>query len=283
MLMKCKGSFDCEVASPGEATSSLRMTLVCLFAQSDSVFMTWIKICGMTNLEDAMIAVDAGADAVGFVFYEKSPRCVSVETAREICGQLPERVEKIGVFVTSDRRNPWDVSREAGLTGVQQYLSAEKREGPQLAKGTDMSLLPKDARMLIALPMAAVGSDENQIESLASGFRNWGKNLPQEASATLGTLKTIVLDSGSLQTPGGTGKTFGWSKAVPLAEAMRANHMNLVVAGGLTPGNVGDAIEILKPWGVDVVSGVEARPGKKDPEKVRAFVRAVREMDARIA
>jgi phosphoribosylanthranilate isomerase len=92
-------------------------------------------------------------------------------------------------------------------------------------------------------------------------------------------MNTIVLDSGDLGTPGGTGKTFDWDKAVPIAEEMRRAGVNLVVAGGLTPGNVGEAMGILRPWGVDVVSGVEARPGKKDPEKVRAFVKAVREMD----
>jgi phosphoribosylanthranilate isomerase len=92
---------------------------------------------------------------------------------------------------------------------------------------------------------------------------------------------TFVLDSGDLRNPGGTGKTFDWEKAVPISEGMRQGGVRLVVAGGLTPSNVVEAMEILKPWGVDVVSGVEASPGKKDPEKVRAFVRAVREMDRR--
>jgi len=92
-------------------------------------------------------------------------------------------------------------------------------------------------------------------------------------------LDRIVLDSGDLRQPGGTGNTFDWNKAVLIAEGMRQGGVKLIVAGGLTPANVGDAIGVLKPWGVDVASGVEARPGKKDPEKVRAFVRAVRETD----
>jgi len=87
------------------------------------------------------------------------------------------------------------------------------------------------------------------------------------------------LDSGNLRQPGGTGHPFDWKKARGLAEGVRKEGLKLVVAGGLTPENVGEAIEILRPWGVDVVSGVEARPGKKDAEKVRAFVKAVREMD----
>ena len=87
--------------------------------------MTWIKICGMTNLEDALSAVEAGADAVGFVFYEKSPRNISVEAAREIVGKLPENVEKIGVFVPGEEFDPMDVLRHAELTGIQTYISEE--------------------------------------------------------------------------------------------------------------------------------------------------------------
>src|SRR3954463_4200414 len=83
--------------------------------------MTWVKICGMTNLEDALVAVDAGADAVGFVFYEKSPRCVTVETAREIVEKLPESVEKIGVFVGSDAESVLSAKARAGLTAAQIY------------------------------------------------------------------------------------------------------------------------------------------------------------------
>src|SRR5208282_5919097 len=94
-------------------------------AQDDKVEMTWIKICGMTNLEDALTAVDAGADAVGFVFYEKSPRNITVEAAREIVEKLPEGVEKIGVFVDWGDLDPMRVLLEAGLTGTQSYLSPE--------------------------------------------------------------------------------------------------------------------------------------------------------------
>ena len=96
-------------------------------------------------------------------------------------------------------------------------------------------------------------------------------------------MDTIVLDSGELRLPGGTGKTFDWKKAVPVGEGMRKGGVKLVVAGGLTAENVGEAIGTLRPWGVDVVSGVEARPGKKDPEKLRAFVKAVRAADRKVS
>jgi phosphoribosylanthranilate isomerase len=241
--------------------------------------MTWVKICGMTNLEDSLTAVDAGADAVGFVFYEKSPRNVSVEAAREIVEKLPEGVEKIGVFVHGGELNPLDVLLEAGLTGTQTYASQAGERGNGGLKGFDMSLLPKKARFLTALPMHFVGEDENGIRKLASGFANWGKNLPKGMSLPTGLLDTFMLDSGDLRTPGGTGKTFNWEKAVPIAEGMRQGRLKLVVAGGLTSENVSRAIGILKPWGVDVASGVEATPGKKDPDKIRAFVKAVRDAD----
>ncbi len=241
--------------------------------------MTWVKICGMTNLEDALTAVEAGADAVGFVFYEKSPRNISVEAAREIVEKLPERVEKIGVFVNGGELDPVEVLLHAGLTGTQTYSSAgsgASRGGGTRAIGA--SLLPKRARFMKALPMRFVGDDEEGVHSLASDFAKWGKNIPEDFPTPIpeGRMDTFVLDSGDLLQPGGTGKTFDWKRAVPIAEGMRQGGVKLVVAGGLTAENVREAIGILRPWGVDVVSGVEARPGKKDPEKVRAFVKAVR-------
>jgi phosphoribosylanthranilate isomerase len=235
----------------------------------------------MTNLEDALTAVEAGADAVGFVFYEKSPRNVSVEAAREIVEGLPESVEKIGVFLHGDELDPADVLLQIGLTGIQTYMSGEGHNRQGGVKGIGAALRPKRARFLMALSMKLVGEKEGEIQRVASSFAKWGKNLPEGFSIPEGLLDTFVLDSGDLRQPGGTGKTFDWEKAVPIAEGMRQGGVKLVVAGGLTPENVGEAIGTLKPWGVDVVSGVEASPGKKDPEKVRAFVRAVRQADRR--
>jgi phosphoribosylanthranilate isomerase len=240
--------------------------------------MTWVKICGMTNLEDALCAVEAGADAVGFVFCAKSPRNVSVDTARQIIEQLPEETEKIGVFIHGEH-DPTDILFKSGLTGTQTYISGEGNDRGVSGRAIGMGLLPKKARFMMAVPMKFMGNDEEQIQASASNFAKWGKNIPGEVSIPDGLLSTFVLDSGDVALPGGTGKIFDWRKAVPIAEGMRQGGVKLVVAGGLTPANVGEAISILQPWGVDVVSGVEASPGKKDPEKVRAFVRAVREID----
>jgi phosphoribosylanthranilate isomerase len=242
--------------------------------------MTWIKICGMTNLEDALTAVDAGADAVGFVFYEQSPRNITVEAAREIVEKLPEDLEKIGVFVNGSNVDSTRVLLEAGLTGTQSYVSMDSAGKSRAVSALEVSLLPKRARFLMALPMKLFG-DKEEIQKVELDFANIGRNRPKEFSIPEGLMDTFVLDSGDLQMPGGTGKTFDWEMAVPIAEAMRRDGVKLVVAGGLTAKNVALAIRILRPWGVDVVSGVEARPGKKDSEKVRAFVRAVREMDRR--
>jgi phosphoribosylanthranilate isomerase len=240
--------------------------------------MTWVKICGMTNLEDALTAVEAGADAVGFVFYEKSPRNISVEAAREIVEKLPERVEKIGVFVTGSEPEPFEVVFPAGLTGIQSYFPAESGAASGSTKATGRSLFPGRTRFLMALPERFFDGNEG-IRRLASTFANWKKNMPEGVSLPEGLMDTIVLDSGDLRQPGGTGRTFDWKKAVPIADGMRQGGVRLVVAGGLTAENVTEAIDILQPWGVDVASGVEAMPGKKNPEKIRAFVSAVREFD----
>ena len=220
--------------------------------------MTWVKICGMTNLDDALVAVDAGADAVGFVFYEKSPRCVTVETAREICAKLPEGVEKVGVFVNQQEDTLVSVADRAGLTTVQMHGD---NEDPRVA---DLVVKCKPrVKVLAAISMRRPNPTGRAMM--------WHPD----------SVDAFLVDSGTASNHGGTGELFDWAAAVPvLDDIKRVAH--IVAAGGLTPGNVGNAIEVLKPWGVDVVSGVEASPGKKDPEKVRAFVRAVRETDRRL-
>jgi len=122
--------------------------------------MTWVKICGTTNLEDALTAVEAGADAVGFVFYEKSPRNITVEAARAIVEKLPESVEKIGVFVNGGQLDPARVLLEVGLTGLQSYLSVENGGRRSVGSVLEVSLLPKRARFLMALPMRLFGDKE---------------------------------------------------------------------------------------------------------------------------
>jgi phosphoribosylanthranilate isomerase len=219
--------------------------------------MTWVKICGMTNLEDALVAVEAGADAVGFVFYEKSPRCVSVETAREIVEKLPEKIDRIGVFVNEKPERVSAIADQAGLTAVQfhgdEYLAPEHYS------------VNRDVFFCVPASEAAARLQGN------------GPFSPAQFPAVTG----ILIDSGTAEKRGGTGEAFSWAEARGLVSALASKH-RVIVAGGLNSTNVGEAIELLHPWGVDVVSGVEAQPAKKDPGKVRAFVRAVREVDQRV-
>ena len=220
--------------------------------------MTWVKICGMTNLEDALVAVDAGADAVGFVFYEKSPRCVSVETAREIVEKLPESVEKVGVFVNEQEDFICSVSENTGITAVQMHGD---NEDPHVAD------LVVRRRPTIKV-LAAISMHQPDPQGWAM---RWHPD----------SIQAFLLDSGNASKHGGTGVPFDWAATMDRLNVIRRLG-RIVAAGGLTPLNVGEAIRMLKPWGVDVASGVEERPGKKDPEKVRAFVRAVRESDRKV-
>ncbi len=227
--------------------------------------MTWVKICGITNSEDAQTAVAAGADALGFVFYEKSPRNIDPGAAREIVDKLPEEMEKVGVFVVGSDLE-WDhIFRRVGLTAVQHQFSFATK-APQ-------------GSPIVSLPVSPFLGDEQALKSLAADFAHLWPEVQGQPPVPDGVFDTFFLDSGSQQHPGGTGQPFDWEKAVPIAEAMRQGGLKLVVAGGLTPSNVGEAIRILKPWGVDVSSGVEERPGKKDAEKVRSFIAAVRQIE----
>jgi phosphoribosylanthranilate isomerase len=219
--------------------------------------MTWVKICGITNLEDAQVAVDAGADALGFVFYEKSPRRVDPETAREIVAKLPPKVEKVGVFVNDPLDEVRETAQKAGLTIVQ-------ISGDQVSSGLSEWIEKSDAKTLLPKLIFTVAA-----ERLESGGILVSKDVSKTAYA-------VLVDSGSAAVPGGTGKKFDWNSASGMIASLSLV-CPTIVAGGLTPANVAEAIRLFQPFGVDVASGVEARPGKKDPAKVTAFVHAARE------
>src|SRR5229473_1353795 len=197
--------------------------------------MTWTKICGITNLEDALTAVDAGADALGFVFYESSPRRIDPEAARKIVKELPEMIEKVGVFVNQTEESICVLADAADLI-------AERRPHLKVVVGISMHHPKPEGWAMM-----------------------WHPDV----------VHAFLVDSGNSSNYGGTGKTFDWQASQRSIEEI-ARLGRVVVAGGLTPGNVTAAIRMLRPWGVDVASGVETRPGMKDREKVRAFVAAVR-------
>jgi phosphoribosylanthranilate isomerase len=207
----------------------------------------WIKICANTSLADAMIAAEAGADAVGFVF-APSPRRVTAEQVAVIVPRLPAEIEKIGVFVNATVEEIVATVEAAGLTGVQLHWDA-----PAELTAALRARLGPGLRIL-----RVIHFDAAMVEGRAA--------LDFDSNAD-----AILVDSRTATAVGGTGKTYDWAEARRLLFE-GAEGLKLIAAGGLTPNNVTEAIATLRPWGVDVVSGVEAEPGRKDATKVRAFV-----------
>ena len=211
----------------------------------------WIKICGNTSLEDALLAAEAGADAVGFVF-APSPRRVTVEQVAAIVPHLPASIEKIGVFVDAGLEEIVAAVQGCGLTGVQLHFAAP----PELPAQLKARLGP-EVRILRVVHYGAGG--EEQAVALASDPN----------------VDAVLVDSRTASAPGGTGVAFDWMAA---RKTIFSNdgRLQLIAAGGLSPANVAEAIAMLRPWGVDVVTGVEAAPGRKDAAKVRAFMENAR-------
>jgi len=216
--------------------------------------MVWVKICGTTNLEDALAAVDAGADAVGFVFAE-SPRRVEPSVAAQITRWLPEGIERIGVFVNESAECIRVMVKEVGLTGVQLhgYKTLDVPTKLQAEPG-----LPRGVQVIPVYPMQRLL-----------------RHLEDDFLVNFWNFDRVLFDTVVDGQQGGTGQTWDWELARAAFETMEG-HVRAVIAGGLTPSNVVDAIRTLHPWGVDVSSGVEREPGKKDIEKVRAFVKAAK-------
>ena len=219
--------------------------------------MTWVKICGTTSIEDARLAVEAGADALGFVFAE-SPRRIVPEAAQAIISELPKNVQKVGVFVNESAERIRALVTLAGLTAVQLHGD----ESPEFAR----QLFPwqrgrRICRIFKAIPVRA-------------GFEADAQQFTKQDH----TLDAMLIDVHSQAARGGTGQAFDWQLASSAA-ARLAICSKVILAGGLNPDNVAQAMQLLRPWGVDVASGVEREPGKKDPQKLRAFVAAVRQVD----
>jgi phosphoribosylanthranilate isomerase len=218
----------------------------------------WVKICGNTSLEDAWLAAEAGADAVGFVF-APSPRQVTVEKVAAITPLLSDAVEKIGVFVNSTVEEIDAAVQRCGLTGVQLHSES----GPDLPA----VLRKRHGKGLRILRVVHFGA--GALEQ--AGALALDKNID-----------ALLIDSRTATAVGGTGIAFDW-KAAPEVLFQNTKTCRRVAAGGLTPENVAEAIATLNPWGVDVVSGVEAAPGRKDADKLRVFVTKARAAAERIS
>lgn len=203
--------------------------------------MTRIKICGITTPEDALTAVEAGADALGFVFYKESPRHIFPEEAARIINLLPPFVQAVGLFVNETPETVNQISRFCRLGLVQLHGD----ETPECCRQIEQ-------RTIKAFRVRGLTC----LDPIAD-FR----------------LSGCLLDAYSPSFYGGTGTSFNWEIA---REAVRRSH-RIVLAGGLTPDNVAEAIRQVGPYAVDVSSGVESTPGKKDADKVRQFIRNAKE------
>jgi phosphoribosylanthranilate isomerase len=209
----------------------------------------WIKICGNTSLEDARLAAEAGADAVGFVF-APSPRRVTADQVAAIVPRLPAGVEKIGIFVDAGFEEIAATVDACALTGVQLHFDAP----PELAA----ALRQRFGTRLRILGVVHFDAQASIPESLDRDPN----------------LSAILVDSRTAQAAGGTGQVFDWDLAAK--SLFQMGNARICAAGGMTPENVAEAIRILRPWGVDVASGVESAPGRKDPAKLRAFIAKAR-------
>lgn len=280
--------------------------------------MTWVKICGTTNVEDALASVEAGADALGFIF-ATSPRQITPEQARQIVDALPASVEKVGVFVNESVERIREITETVGLTALQLHGDEDAAFARKLLAQVHSACRPRVLKAMrhemfaaIAGPEAVgwdpvsaglfeVGEEEafrteqeqSEFEEIVAGVPELAESDPEKLHELLqpliqklkqrrgalhglkpGPISAILIDSGGEQR-GGTGKAFDWTAASMFVRFVNSI-TDVIIAGGLTPDNVGQAIRLFRPYGVDVVSGVERQKGKKDPAKLRAFVQAVR-------
>lgn len=200
---------------------------------------TKIKICGITNLEDASLAAELGADALGFIFYRGSKRYVDLEVAADIILRMPPFLTKVGVFVNQELDEILDIVEKTGINAAQLHGD----ETPEFCSSLNCTVI-KAIRV----------KDSSDLENLAQ--------YPVQA---------ILLDTYSDVEYGGTGKSFDWeildNYSIP---------ENIILSGGLNPDNVAEAVRVVKPYAVDVSSGVEAEPGKKDHEKLKKFIEAIK-------
>jgi phosphoribosylanthranilate isomerase len=221
----------------------------------------WIKICANTNLDDAQLAAELGADAVGFVFAPSARHVTAAQVAR-ITPHLPASVERVGVFPALEAEEIANAVEDAGLTAI------------QLQGGFNLALVRR-LRTIFDGRIKLIQTLHWQADTNGASAAVVAQQLKEIAAS--GLVDRVLIDSKVGSATGGTGISFDWNAArTTLAEA---DGLKLIVAGGLRPENVAAAIRRLNPWGVDVASGVEQSPGRKSPEKLAAFIRAAQNPD----
>lgn len=206
--------------------------------------MTKVKICGITNYDDALLAVKYGVDELGFNFYEKSPRFVTPEMAGKMIHDMPSRIGKVGVFVNEDLDTIASIAKQCGLSAIQLH-------GDENAEFVDAI---RSRTKLFVINAVRVGPDFDVTQASSYGA------------------DAILLDAYSPSERGGTGETFDWTIAKTIVNA----GVSVYLAGGLSADNVADAIEQVRPFAVDACSKLELSPGKKDAKQMKMFIAAVR-------
>lgn len=213
-------------------------------------YRTRIKMCGTTTIEDAMVAVQLGIDALGFIFVKNTPRFISPEDANKIVKQLPPFLFRVGVFVNEDRQEVEEIVRCLGLNGIQLH----GKEKPSYCE-----------KLALSMPSC----------SLIKAFRVGEKSSPTDFVPYNDVVNGFLLDTYVQGKDGGTGLSFDWSVLPKLKLKLPA-----IVAGGLSPENIQEALTIARPFAVDVNSGIELSPGKKDHNKLKCFVEKVAQSDS---
>jgi phosphoribosylanthranilate isomerase len=204
--------------------------------------MVKVKVCGLTNLQDALAAVESGADALGFIIYEGSKRFIKPKEVRKITSLLPPFVAKVGVFVNEDPRDVLEILSYCHLDLAQLHGD----ESPEDCEYVGAHRVIKVFRL----------KSEDEVEKI---------------EPFVGKVRAILLDTYDARVYGGTGKPFDWKLALKVKE--RFPELPLILSGGLNPDNVSEAVRELSPFAVDVCSGVEREPGVKEPSKLRSFIK----------
>ena len=229
----------------------------------------FVKICANTNLADAQLAAELGADAAGFVF-APSKRQVTADQVAAITPHLPDNLLTVGVFATADAQEIISAVRASGLRGVQLHTSPNARLAEDLNRTFEGQV-----QIIQTVSYAIDAADRTAADDAFSGALKIALQTP--------AVSAVLLDAAWGSASGGLGVAFDWEHVAALVrrayDEAGANTLGLpklIVAGGLRAENVAEAIAVLRPWGVDVASGVEASPGRKDPERLRAFLAAAR-------
>ena len=237
----------------------------------------WTKICANTNLADAQLALELEADAVGFIF-APSKRQVTTEQVAAITSQLPPSREKVGVFSTGDPQEILGCVLLAGLTAAQIHRDLD----PALLRTLAARAAERN------WPLKLIQTVAYEIDSPDRVAADQSFESALTAALAESSVWAVLIDAARSGASGGLGISFDWAHAAPILDRVRQHQQALgrapgriILAGGLRPENVTTAIKALHPWGVDVASGVEAEPGRKDPERLRRFLSAAKQTETR--